>query len=151
MNKLKNFLSMLVHKFWVFFYMSKICCVLMLRAFRHDASKFTKHEEPYFRKYATRLGKSKYGSKEYEGHKQSIKIALRHHYENNQHHPEFYEDGYAGMSMLDKLEMLADWQSSTKRNGGDIFESIEIGQKRFGYSETEKQLLIRTIKEFNKG
>lgn len=139
---------MLVHKFWVFFYISKICVALMLRAFRHDRSKFSKHEEPYFRKYATRLGKSKYGSKEYEGHKQTIKIALKHHYENNSHHPEFYKDGYAGMSMLDKLEMIADWKAANRRNkDADINKSLDYGQEKFKYTDKEKAELERVLRE----
>jgi len=148
MNKLSNFLSVLVHKCWVFYYMSKICVALMVRACRHDASKFSKYEEPYFRKYSTRLGKSVYGSKEYKGHMQTIKIALKHHYANNSHHPEFHDNGFDDMSLLDKIELLADWKSANKRHKkDDILNSLEVNQERFGYTDAEKERLKKTLKE----
>ena len=44
------------------------------------------------------------------------------------------------------LEMLCDWIAATKRhNNGDIRKSIEINQKRFGYSDELKQILFNTL------
>ena len=40
------------------------------------------------------------------------------------------------MTLLDIIEMICDWKSSTMRHAnGDIFKSIELNQKRFGYSD----------------
>jgi len=128
--------------------MFKVCMVLMYRALVHDFSKFGKHEEPYYRKYALRLRKSKYGSKEYEGLMQSIKPAINHHYEKNPHHPEHYENGIHGMSLLDLIEMLCDWKSAGKRHkDGNIIKSIEIGKGRFGYDDEMKNRLEKSAKE----
>jgi hypothetical protein len=49
---------------------------------------------------------------------------------------------------VDLVEMLMDWWAATKRHAdGDIMESIEINQKRFGYSDELKSIFINTVKE----
>jgi hypothetical protein len=58
------------------------------------------------------------------------------------------QGGIRGMSLLDLLEMLCDWKAATLRhNDGDLRKSIEINQKRFGYSDELKRLLINTAHE----
>ena len=54
--------------------------------------------------------------------------------------------GLDGMSLMDIIEMLCDWQAATLRHAdGDILKSIEINQKRFKYSDEMKQILLNTI------
>jgi hypothetical protein len=120
----------------------------MYRAVVHDLSKFGKHEEPYYRKYATRLKKSAYGSDDYKGHMESIKPAINHHYSRNPHHPEHYKNGIHDMTLLDKIEMLCDWRAASRRHtNGNINNSIEIGQKRFDYDDETREKLKRSAKE----
>jgi len=55
--------------------------------------------------------------------------------------------GLHRMSLPALLEMLCDWLAATKRhNDGDIRKSIEINQKRFGYGDELKQILLNTLK-----
>ena len=55
------------------------------------------------------------------------------------------------MNLIDIVEMLCDWKAATLRHAdGDIRKSIEINQKRFGYSDELKQLLINTIEILEK-
>ena len=55
--------------------------------------------------------------------------------------------GIENMDLVDVIEMLMDWWAATKRhNDGDIMQSIEINQKRFGYSDELKQIFINTIR-----
>jgi hypothetical protein len=76
--------------------------------------------------------------------------ALKHHYENNRHHPEHFPNGIQGMNLIDVIEMLCDWKSSTLRHAdGDIYKSIAINQKRFGYSDEMAQLLRNTADWLN--
>ena len=35
--------------------------------------------------------------------------------EQNRHHPEYYEDGIAGMTLVDLEEMLSDWEAASHR------------------------------------
>lgn len=55
-------------------------------------------------------------------------------------------EGLHRMSLSAVLEMLCDWLAATKRhNDGDIRKSIEINQKRFGYSDELKQILLNSL------
>lgn len=58
------------------------------------------------------------------------------------------DKGLHGMSLIDIIEMLCDWKAATLRhNDGDILRSIEINQKRFGYSDELKRILLNTVAE----
>lgn len=55
--------------------------------------------------------------------------------------------GVRGMSLLDVVEMLADWKAATERHAdGSLAKSIEINQKRFGYSDDLRAILTNTAK-----
>ena len=54
--------------------------------------------------------------------------------------------GFYGMTLIDLLELICDWKSATLRHAdGDIYKSLEINQKRFGYSDDLKQILKNTV------
>jgi hypothetical protein len=62
------------------------------------------------------------------------------------------EKGIRGMSLLGLLECLLDWKAATLRHAdGDLLRSIEINQKRFGYSDELKQILLNTVAELGLG
>ena len=112
----------------------------------HDESKLNSPEKETFDEFTPKLKHSTYGSEEYKGFLKSMKPALDHHYANNRHHPEFFTNGINDMNLIDLLEMLTDWKAATTRHDdGDIERSIEINQKRFGYSNELKQLLLSTV------
>lgn len=49
------------------------------------------------------------------------------------------------MNLIDLLEMICDWKASSERHAdGNIFNSIEVNQKRFGYSDDLKKILKNT-------
>ena len=55
------------------------------------------------------------------------------------------ELGINGMCLIDLLEMLCDWKAATLRHkDGDLRRSIDINQKRFGYSDEMKAILHNT-------
>jgi len=129
-------------------YLSNVAVCLIVRAVDHDNSKLHSPEKEGFDKFNYRLKNVTYGSDEYKGLLEELKPVLEHHYRLNRHHPEHYKDGIKGMNLLDLIEMMMDWKAATERhNDGDIFKSIEINQKRFGYSDELKQIFINTIKE----
>lgn len=118
------------------------------RQARHDASKLESPEAEVFEKYTNLLRETTYGSEEYRRYLAEMKPALDHHYANNSHHPEHYRKGIIGMSLLDMIEMLIDWRAATERHAdGNIATSIELNQKRFGYSDELKQVFLNTINE----
>lgn len=108
----------------------------------HDVGKLQPEEKALFDKYTPTLKHTTYGSEEYHGYLKLLDPALQHHYATNRHHPQFYgpngdewrKDG--GMDPLDLYEMACDWYASSKRHAdGDPMKSVEINQKRFGYSD----------------
>jgi hypothetical protein len=56
---------------------------------------------------------------------------LMHHDAHNRHHPEFFgEDGVDGMTLVDVIEMLADWKAASERHDdGDLAKSLEIDRQ----------------------
>lgn len=122
---------------------------LSYRASIHDQSKLESPELEGFTEYTPKLKNSTYGSDEYKEFLNGLKVTLDHHYANNSHHPEHYEDGVSGMDLLDVIEMFCDWKAATMRHAdGDINKSIEINQKRFGMSDELTQIFRNTVKIF---
>jgi len=150
-SKYYNFCQTIIHKYWVFWNMFKFGCKIIARGFSHDMSKFSRYESTEYSKVIKRLKHVTYGSPEYKKMLAELKPAIDHHTSINSHHPEHYKNGIADMSMLDKIEMLCDWAVAVRRhNDGDIYRSIEINQKRFGYSDIEKDIFLSIIRELEK-
>jgi len=136
------------HKEAVKHFMSVAILKLTQRAIVHDASKLESPEKEMFDKYTPLLKDTTYGSDAYKKYLSEMGVALLKHYENNTHHPEHFENGIAGMSLLDLLEMFCDWQAASLRHAdGDIVESIEINRKRFGMSDQLHRIFLNTLKE----
>lgn len=120
---------------------------LMKRGKCHDSSKLTSPEKELFDEFTPKLKATTYGSKEYKGFLEDLSVALDHHYKNNSHHPEHYENGIAGMTLFDLIEMFLDWKAAGERHAdGDIFKSIEHNKDRFEISDQLTQILINTAK-----
>ena len=115
----------------------------------HDQSKLQSPEKEIFDEYTPKLATTTYGSEEYKTHLEEMKVALKHHYSKNRHHPEHHPNGIHDMNLVDLIEMLCDWKAATMRhNDGDIMKSIELNQERFGYDDGVKQLMINTVKYY---
>ena len=129
-------------------YINKIAMLLISRIYEHDKSKLEEPEVAYFDAYTPKLASLTFGSDEYKQSLKELETALKHHYSNNRHHPEHFENGIRGMTLVDIVEMFCDWYAATKRhNDGDIIKSIEIGQKRFDYSDDLKAIFENTYNE----
>lgn len=119
------------------------------RSYRHDRSKTEDPELAVFNEYTPKLKHSTYGSDEYQGFLEGMGEGLAHHYANNRHHPEHFENGIEGMTLVDVVEMLCDWKAATERHDdGDIMRSLEIQQERFGMGDTLTQILRNTVIQF---
>jgi hypothetical protein len=119
-----------------------------LRVTHHDESKLQEPEKSMFDEFTPKLRDSTYGSDEYKGFLAQMGEALQHHYANNRHHPEHFENGVAGMTLVDLVEMLADWKAATERHAdGDLGKSLEIQKERFGISDQLSSILHNTAVE----
>lgn len=127
-------------------YLNGVIRLFMERAERHDQSKLEYPEVTIFEEYTPKLKTCTYGSEEYHQNLREMNVAVEHHYLMNRHHPEHFKNGIESMNMFDLIEMLVDWKSASLRHtDGDIWDSIEKNQKRFGYSDEMKLLLRRTM------
>jgi hypothetical protein len=121
---------------------------LIGRARMHDQSKLHTPEKEMFDEWTPKLKELKYGSDEYKHALTQLGPALQHHYENNSHHPEHHEFGIYQMSLLDLLEMLADWKAASERHAsGDFFESLQINKSRFDVDDCLASILDITAEE----
>ena len=63
-----------------------------------------------------------------------------------------HETGIKGMNIVDIVEMICDWKAASMRHAdGNIFTSININQKRFGYSDDLASIFRNTAKELLNG
>lgn len=121
---------------------------LQQRLTGHDRSKLREPEKAIFDEYTPKLKNSTYGSDEYKRFLEGMGEGLRHHYEHNDHHPEHFENGVQDMTLIQVLEMLADWKAATERHAdGDLGRSIVQNSERFGYGDELEGLLMRTADE----
>lgn len=131
--------------------MNMIAGDLMERGKGHDKSKLEEHEKPYFDESTPKLKNLQYGTDEYKKSLDSIKPALEHHYKENRHHPEFFQNGVEGMDLIDLTEMVCDWVSAAKRmKDGDPIKALETSAKRFKISDQLKSIILNTIKMIQK-
>jgi Family of unknown function (DUF5662) len=121
---------------------------LRYRSGTHDRSKLEEPELSMYDEFVPKLRTLTYGSPEYKACLVDMGEALAHHYANNAHHPEHFEAGIRGMSLMALIEMLADWKASTLRvKDGDLASSIEKNQDRFGFTDETRDILVATARE----
>jgi rubrerythrin len=174
-------------------FLSDVIGNLAARSLIHDASKLVEPEKSMYDEFTPKLRGSTYGSDEYKGFLEDMGAALKHHYENNSHHPEHYEmwqcplcesvfssqdapigitdvrlcpkcsshgaiyesalmpaSGIYGMTLMDLVEMLADWKAAGMRHAdGSIAQSLEINRKRFGMSDQLFEIFRNTVKNLD--
>lgn len=123
---------------------------LLKRGEEHDKSKLDSPELELFTKVTHQLNGCSYNSDEYKQFLKELKPALDHHYSRNKHHPEHFKNGIDDMDIIDLIEMLADWKSSTLRHqDGNLRKSIEINRERFQMSQQLINILENSIGLFD--
>ena len=129
-------------------FLHRVIAELCVRVTHHDDSKLQEPEKSMYDAYTPKLRAMTYGSDEYKQCLKEMGVALKHHYENNSHHPEHYPNGINGMSLLDVIEMLADWKAAGLRHAdGSVQQSLKVNKERFGISGQLAEILQNTVKE----
>lgn len=145
-NILRYYIGVTKHKLYVTYYISIVCVKLLKRALLHDLSKYGKIETDGFAQKYGRLCNVQYGSEEYSKLINEEKEIVNYHYRLNSHHPEYHDNDYTKMSLLDCIEMLCDWRASIKKNvNGCINRSFIINKQRFNLSNEIERLLKSLI------
>ena len=131
-------------------YLNKFIKDLIYRGEIHDASKLEEPELSGFAANTGKLEKVEFGSPEYTVLLKELEPILVHHYSRNRHHPQhFPNNSVAEMTLIDLLEMLADWKASSLRvKGGNIRKSIETNGQRFEMSPQLVKIFENTAREY---
>lgn len=123
---------------------------LLDRGVYHDQTKLGSPEKELFDEYTPKLKDSTYGSDEYKANLKGLEPALKHHYLNNSHHPEHYENGINGMDLFDLVEMFFDWKAAGERHAdGNMEKSIEINKDRFKMSDQLVDIFRNTDERYH--
>jgi hypothetical protein len=129
--------------------MGELIKELLDRSVRHDLSKTREPERAVYDEFVPQLRATTYGSVEHRTLVDAMGEGLRHHYAHNRHHPEHFADGINGMTLVDVLEMLADWKAATERTShGDLADSLTINRERFGIAPQLMDILANTARHF---
>ena len=140
----------LIHSQRVGELMVRLVKELLDRSTCHDRSKTLPPEVDTFNEFTPKLKASTYGSPEYKSYLAAMGDGLIHHYASNRHHPEHFPNGINDMTLVDLIEMLADWKAATERHdGGDLAKSLEIQRERFGLSGQLVAILYNTALRYN--
>ena len=127
----------------------QVIVALQGRVTRHDLSKMEPPEKAVFDRVTPLLKSSTYGSEAYKASLVDMGHGLAHHYAGNRHHPEHFQAGISGMTLVDLIEMLADWKAATERHDdGSLARSLTIQQARFGISDQLMGILTNTAVAF---
>jgi hypothetical protein len=137
----------LAHSQLVGRYMGAVISELLERSYEHDASKLAEPEKSAFDRCTERLRTLTYGSEEYKASLAELGPALEHHYAHNRHHPERFDNGVRGMTLMDLCEMLADWYAAGQRHDdGNLGRSLVVQQQRFAIGEQLMDILGNTAR-----
>lgn len=129
---------------------------LQKRAAVHDQSKMQEPELSAFDIATPKLAGLEYGSDEYRQSLRDLGPALQHHFAENDHHPEHFENGVNGMSLMALIEMLCDWRAASERvkqrtddpEKVKTFESgLAFNFERFGIEPQLAEILMNTARE----
>lgn len=149
-DKLHHIQEELEHQDTVRAGLAMAASILVVRAITHDRSKIAEPEITGFTQLKNDhdLSTYPYASEEYRAALRQHKPVIQDHYAKNDHHPEHFPNGIAGMSLMALIEMLADWDAAKDRSpGGNLLDSILKNADRFGYDAVITQILINTAVE----
>lgn len=132
-------------------YADKLMIALNNQIQSHDKSKLQDPEKDLFVEHTYAIAQLSYGSEEYFENLKNLKPALDHHYSVSRHHPEHFENGIDGMTLVDLMELIADWKAATLRHeDGDIMRSLEFNAKRYNISPQLLSILKNTVEKYLK-
>lgn len=124
---------------------------LQLRGVHHDKSKFDPIETGplnELQELIERDGRVDFGTPEYKQRGEVLNAMLPHHYACNRHHPEHFENGVAGMNLVDIVEMFVDWRAACERGGDDAMNLSYVVEK-YGIPPMLESIFRNTADAFN--
>lgn len=139
--------DILEHKERVSYWLRRFSNSLLARSEYHDNSKLEEPEKSLFDKWTPNLKRVEFGSEEYKQALEGMGEGLKHHYEHkdNRHHPEHFKNGINAMTLIDVVEMVADWMAAAdaKRTHVDLKYLAE----RFGINAQLIEIIANQLRE----
>jgi cytochrome c5 len=115
------------------------------RAACHDDSKLKTPEKELFDQWTPELKQRTFGTDYYKQALDGMGEGIQHHYRANRHHPEHFEIGVYGMTLVDVVEMFCDWCAAAEGRGVPV--DLDNGAKRFHISEQLTAIFANTVKQ----
>lgn len=138
--------DVLEHKSKVEYWLRRFWNALEGRAKYHDNSKLNDpREKALFDHWTPELRTRTFGSDEYKQALDEMGEGVKLHYKANRHHPEHYENGVNDMTLIDIVEMVADWMAAAERKNVHI--DLDHAAKRFGLSEQLVKIIANQLRE----
>lgn len=151
-NKISHYLTETYkHIKRVSYFLDILTIDIIKRAQNHDNSKFEDQEKNVISEYTYEFKDVVFGSEEHKKLMSLIEPAVKSHHSKNRHHPEYWTNGIDDMTLLDLIEMIADWRASIEKNkNGCIYRSININSEKYNISPQLKKVLENTVNEYFK-
>ena len=123
-----------------------IASKLRQRGLSHDRTKLEELEFDAFVSTRRNFKKANYGTPEYQACCDTIRPAVDHHHENNRHHTAYYVNGVDDMTLVDVIEMIADWKAAARRNPDKKFEdTLEYAKNKYGIGDQLYKIVCNTL------
>lgn len=135
------------HKRKVEYWMRDFTALMDARAKNHDNSKLESPEKEIFDQYTWRLKNTEFGSDEYKAQLAGMGEGLKHHYKNNRHHPEHFDNGVNGMTLYDLVEMFCDWLAAAEAHYKPF--NMDYLAKRFNLSPQLVDIFLNTTRDLD--
>ena len=119
---------------------------LRKRGAAHDRTKFTAIEFDAFVSTRSDFKKANYGTREYQECVDKVSHAVEHHHANNRHHTGFHKNGINDMTLIDIVEMLADWKAAERRSPDrELHDTIDYALKKYGVGDQLGSVIKNTL------
>lgn len=134
------------HKGKVEYWLRRFWTLLEGRAEYHDDSKLKDpREKALFDYWTPELRRLTFGSDEYKLALDGMGEGVKLHYKANRHHPEHFENGVDDMTLIDVVEMVADWMAAAEAKNTHV--DLDRAAKRFGLSEQLVKIIANQLRE----
>jgi hypothetical protein len=138
--------DVLEHKEKVVYWMRRFWTLLEGRSKYHDDSKLKNPtEKAMFDRWVPELKARTLGSPEYKEALEQMGEGLRMHYEANRHHPEHFKNGVDDMTLIDIVEMVADWMAAAQAK--NVHVDLDYLANRFHLSEQLVKIIANQLRE----
>jgi hypothetical protein len=128
--------------------LEQVATLLRQRGESHDRSKLQEFEFDAFVSTREQFKKANYGTPEYQACVDAIRPAVEHHYRNNRHHTDFHANGVNNMTLIDVVEMIADWKAASRRSPDKKFvDTLDFAKNKYKIDDQLFGIIENTLKE----